>query len=139
MIYYILQKKGKLTDEEFAVMKSHPQEGAKILDNTIKGFESDAYYQIAHDMALYHHERFDGKGYPSGISGTDIPLAARIMAVADVYEALRSKRHYKDGFSKEKSMSIIRENIGTQFDPDIATIFLDHIDEMEAVLDTGDN
>lgn len=135
----ILQKKGKLTDEEFAVMKSHPQEGAKILDNTIKGFESDAYYQIAHDMALYHHERFDGKGYPSGISGTDIPLAARIMAVADVYEALRSKRHYKDGFSKEKSMSIIRENIGTQFDPDIATIFLDHIDEMEAVLDTGDN
>lgn len=135
----ILQKKGKLTDEEFAVMKSHPQEGAKILDNTIKGFESDAYYQIAHDMALYHHERFDGKGYPSGISGTDIPLAARIMAVADVYEALRSKRHYKDGFSKEKSMVIIRENIGTQFDPDIAAIFLDHIDEMEAVLDTGDN
>lgn len=135
----ILQKKGKLTDEEFAIMKTHPQEGAKILDNTIKGFESDAYYQIAHDMALYHHERFDGKGYPEGISGTDIPLAARIMAVADVYEALRSKRHYKDGFSKEKSMSIIRENIGTQFDPDIAAIFLDHIDEMEAVLDTGDN
>lgn len=134
----ILQKKGKLTDEEFAVMKTHPQEGAKILDNTIKGFESDAYYQIAHDMVLYHHERYDGNGYPTGIGGTDIPLAARIMAVADVYEALRSKRHYKDGFPKEKSMVIIRENIGTQFDPDIAAIFLDHIDEMEAVLDTGD-
>ena len=74
----ILQKKGKLTDEEFAVMKTHPQEGAKILDNTIKGFESDAYYQIAHDMVLYHHERYDGNGYPTGIGGTDIPLAARI-------------------------------------------------------------
>lgn len=135
----ILQKKGKLTDEEFAVMKTHPQEGAKILDNTIKGLESDAYYQIAHDMALYHHERFDGKGYPTEISGSDIPLAARIMAVADVYEALRSKRHYKEGFPKDKSMAIIRENIGTQFDPDIAALFLDHIDEMEAVLDTGDN
>lgn len=132
----ILQKKGKLTDEEFAIMKTHPQEGARILDTTLKGLESDAYYQIAHDMALYHHEHYDGKGYPDGISGCSIPLSARIMAVADVYDALRSKRHYKEGFSKEKSMQIIRESMGTQFDPTIASIFLDHIDEMETVIDT---
>lgn len=133
----ILQKKGKLTDEEFAIMKTHPQEGARILDITLKGLESDSYYQIAHDMALYHHEHYDGKGYPTGISGCSIPLSARIMAVADVYDALRSKRHYKDGFSKEKSVEIIRESMGTQFDPTIASIFLEHIDEMEAVIDTG--
>lgn len=133
----ILQKEGKLTDEEFAIMKTHPVEGAKILENTIKGLESDAYYQIAHDMVLYHHEKYDGSGYPTGISGKNIPLTARIMAVADVYDALRSKRHYKDGFSKEKSMAIMEESKGTHFDADIVTIFLEHIDEMEAVLDTG--
>ena len=133
----ILQKEGKLTDEEFAIMKTHPVEGAKILENTIKGLESDAYYQIAHDMVLYHHEKYDGSGYPTGISGENIPLTARIMAVADVYDALRSKRHYKDGFSKEKSMAIMKESKGTHFDADIVTIFLEHIDEMEAVLDTG--
>lgn len=133
----ILQKEGKLTDEEFAIMKIHPVEGAKILENTIKGLESDAYYQIAHDMVLYHHEKYDGSGYPTGISGENIPLTARIMAVADVYDALRSKRHYKDGFSKEKSMAIMEESKGTHFDADIVTIFLEHIDEMEAVLDTG--
>ena len=80
--------------------------------------ESDAYYQIAHDMALYHHEKYDGSGYPCGIRGEEIPLSARIMAVADVYDALRSKRHYKD-------------------DAEIDDLFLEHIDEMEAVLDTG--
>lgn len=133
----ILQKEGKLTDEEFAIMKTHPVEGAKILENTIKGLESDTYYQIAHDMVLYHHEKYDGSGYPTGISGENIPLTARIMAVADVYDALRSKRHYKDGFSKEKSMAIMEESKGTHFDADIVTIFLEHIDEMEAVLDTG--
>lgn len=133
----ILQKEGKLTDEEFAIMKTHPVEGAKILENTIKGLESDAYYQIAHDMVLYHHEKYDGNGYPTGISGENIPLTARIMAVADVYDALRSKRHYKDGFSKEKSMAIMEESKGTHFDADIVTIFLENIDEMEAVLDTG--
>ena len=121
----ILQKEGKLTDEEFAIMKTHPAEGAKILENTIQGMESDAYYQIAHDMALYHHEKYDGSGYPCGIRGEEIPLSARIMAVADVYDALRSKRHYKDGFSKEKAMAIMKESRGT------------HFDEMEAVLDTG--
>lgn len=133
----ILQKEGKLTDEEFAIMKTHPAEGAQILENTIQGMESDAYYQISHDMALYHHEKYDGSGYPCGICGEEIPLSARIMAVADVYDALRSKRHYKDGFSKEKAMAIMKESRGTHFDAEIDDLFLEHIDEMEAVLDTG--
>lgn len=131
----ILQKKGKLTEEEFTIMKSHPTEGARILEETIKGVESDEYFQIAHDMALYHHEKYDGSGYPSGLSGNDIPLSARIMAVADVYDALRSSRHYKEGFSQEKSMAIIEESRGSHFDPDIAEIFLSHIDEIEAVFE----
>lgn len=131
----ILQKKGKLTDEEFAIMKSHPAEGARILDETLKGVESDEYFQIAHDMALYHHEKYDGTGYPEGLSGESIPLSARIMAVADVYDALRSSRHYKKGFTREKSIAILKESRGTHFDPDITDIFLDHIDEIENVFE----
>jgi len=131
----ILQKKGKLTEEEFAIMKSHPVEGARILDETLKGVESDEYFQIAHDMALYHHEKYDGTGYPEGLSGESIPLSARIMAVADVYDALRSSRHYKEGFTREKSVAILKENRGTHFDPDITDIFLDHIDEIENVFE----
>ena len=133
----ILQKEGKLTDEEFAIMKTHPEEGAKILKGTLKDLENDTYCEIAYDMALYHHEKYDGNGYPTGIRGEEIPLSARIMAVADVYDALRSKRHYKEGFTKEKSMAIMRESRGSHFDPVIDDIFLAHIDEMEAVLDTG--
>lgn len=133
----ILQKEGKLTDEEFAIMKTHPEEGAKILKSTLKDLENDTYCEIAYDMALYHHEKYDGNGYPTGIRGEEIPLSARIMAVADVYDALRSKRHYKEGFTKEKSMAIMRESRGSHFDPVIDDIFLAHIDEMEAVLDTG--
>lgn len=131
----ILQKKGKLTEEEFAIMKSHPVEGTRILDETLKGVESDEYFQIAHDMALYHHEKYDGTGYPEGLSGESIPLSARIMAVADVYDALRSSRHYKEGFTREKSVAILKENRGTHFDPDITDIFLDHIDEIENVFE----
>ena len=131
----ILQKKGKLTDEEFAIMKTHPAEGARILDETLKGVESDEYFQIAHDMALYHHEKYDGTGYPEGLSGDSIPLSARIMAVADVYDALRSTRHYKEGFSKEKSIAILKESRGTHFDPDITDIFLAHIEEIENVFE----
>ena len=131
----ILQKKGKLTEEEFAIMKSHPVEGARILDETLKGVESDEYFQIAHDMALYHHEKYDGTGYPEGLSGESIPLSARIMAVADVYDALRSSRHYKESFTREKSVAILKENRGTHFDPDITDIFLDHIDEIENVFE----
>lgn len=133
----ILQKEGKLTEEEFAIMKTHPQEGAKILKHTLKDLENDTYCEIAYDMAMYHHEKYNGAGYPEGIKGEQIPLSARIMAVVDVYDALRSKRHYKEGFSKEKAIAIMEESKGTHFDPYIDELFLKHIDEMEAVLDTG--
>lgn len=133
----ILQKEGKLTEEEFAIMKTHPQEGAKILKHTLKDLENDTYCEIAYDMAMYHHEKYNGAGYPEGIKGEQIPLSARIMAVADVYDALRSKRHYKEGFSKEKAVAIMEESKGSHFDPYIDELFLKHIDEMEAVLDTG--
>lgn len=95
--------------------------------------ENDEYVKIAYDMAYYHHERYAGGGYPCNLKGNDIPLSARIMAICDVYDALRSKRHYKDGFSVEKATEIIRESKGTHFDPDITEVFLNHIDEIEAV------
>lgn len=130
---YVLQKPGKLTDEEFAIMKRHPEEGAKIILDTLGALENDEYVTIAYDMARYHHEKYAGRGYPCNLHGEEIPLSARIMAICDVYEALRSKRHYKEGFSVEKSVAIIQENRGIQFDPYITDIFLEHIDEMEAV------
>lgn len=130
---YVLQKPGKLSDAEFEIMKKHPAEGARIIRETLGKLENDEYVQIAYDMAYYHHEKYAGGGYPCNLQGEAIPLPARIMAICDVYDALRSKRHYKDGFSVEKAVSIIRESRGIHFDPDITDIFLEHIDEMEAV------
>ena len=130
---YVLQKPGKLSDEEFEIMKKHPAEGARIIKETLGKLENDDYVQIAYDMAYYHHEKFAGGGYPCNLCGKDIPLPARIMAICDVYDALRSKRHYKDGFSVERAVSIIKESRGTHFDPDITDIFLQNIDNMEAV------
>ena len=95
--------------------------------------ESDSYIKVAHDIILYHHEKWDGTGYPTGLKGNKIPLCARIMAVADVYDALRSKRSYKESFSKEKSRKIIAEGAGVHFDPDIVRVFQEHIDEIERV------
>ena len=86
--------------------------------------EDAAYCDIACNIARYHHERFDGTGYPSGLTGEDIPLEARMMALADVYDALVSERVYKKPYSKSKAREIIREGSGTQFDPDLAAIFL---------------
>jgi len=129
----VLQKPGKLTNEEFDIMKTHPAEGARIIKETLGKMENDEYVKIAYDMAYYHHERYAGGGYPCNLKGNDIPLSARIMAICDVYDALRSKRHYKDGFSVEKATDIIRESKGTHFDPDITEVFLNHIDEIEAV------
>lgn len=84
---------------------------------------------------MYHHEKWDGNGYPKGLKGEEIPLCARIMAIADVYDALRSKRSYKEGFSKEKSKDIIWESSGSHFDPEIVATFMNHIEEIERVVD----
>ena len=107
--------------------------GAVIAEDILRGVESDSYIKVAHDIILYHHEKWDGTGYPTGLKGNKIPLCARIMAVADVYDALRSKRSYKESFSKEKSRKIIAEGAGVHFDPDIVRVFQEHIDEIERV------
>lgn len=132
----ILNKPGRLTDEEFNVIKTHPAIGAKIMGEILSGIEEDNYLSEAIDMALCHHEKWDGTGYPRGLSGDQIPLSARIMAVADVFDALVSKRSYKEPFSLEKAEDIIREGSGTHFDPDVVTAFLSAKDEIEAIAKT---
>lgn len=119
----ILRKPGRFTPEEYEVMKTHPAKGAAIVENLLVSLESPEFVQIAKNVALSHHERYDGKGYPNGLSGTDIPVEARIMAVADVYDALVSKRCYKEKFSFETAYGIIIDGMGTQFDPSLRTCF----------------
>ena len=120
----ILNKPGKLTDEEFDIMKTHTTEGKAVLTKTTSLAESDGYIKEAIEMAAYHHERWDGRGYPEGLKGEEIPLSARIMAVADVFDALVSKRSYKEPFSFDKAVSIITEESGTHFDPSVVKAFL---------------
>lgn len=124
----ILNKPGKLTEEEFSVMKKHAAYGEIIIRRTMKDVEEEEYFSVACNIARHHHERYDGKGYPDGLRGEDIPLEARIMALADVYDALVSERVYKRAFSGEKAREIIREGAGTQFDPELASVFLQAID-----------
>ena len=129
----ILNKPGRLTDEEFAVMKSHTTEGMKILTKietnaSEHGTMDDNYLKESIEMAHFHHEKWNGTGYPTGIRGEAIPLSARIMAVADVFDALVAERVYKKPFSYEKAMAIITEGAGQHFDPTIVEAFC-HISE----------
>ena len=119
----ILNKPGKLTDEEFETMKLHTVYGRDVIENAKKATPDVSYLNEAENLSLYHHEKWNGKGYPQGLSGGDIPLSARIMAVADVFDALVSKRSYKDPFPFEKAMDIIREGAGSHFDPSVAAAF----------------
>lgn len=129
----ILNKPGRLTDEEFQIMKNHTVAGGEIIESAISQVSESGYLDEARRLATYHHERWDGKGYPEGLSGEDIPLSARIMAVADVFDALVSKRSYKEGFPFEKAMEIMREGSGTQFDPNVLKAFLDAEDQVRQV------
>jgi HD-GYP domain-containing protein (c-di-GMP phosphodiesterase class II) len=105
----ILSKPGKLTEEEFAIIKTHPVEGERIISKTMAKIENEKYLKFAKDMALYHHEKWNGTGYPYGLSGKEIPLCARIMAVADVFDALCSERSYKEAYSIDKAFEIFEE------------------------------
>ncbi len=129
----ILNKPGKLTDEEFEIMKSHTTLGSEIISRAIDMVPDSGYLEEAKNLSEYHHEKWNGKGYPHGISGEDIPLSARIMAVADVFDALVSRRSYKKPFPFEKAMSIIREDAGTHFDPLVAEAFLGAEDRVRQV------
>ena len=122
----ILLKPGKLTDDEFDIMKTHAILGAEALQVAEKELGSNSFLRYAREIAATHHEKWDGSGYPLGTKGDDIPMSGRLMAVADVYDALISKRVYKPAFSHDKAMGIIREGKGTHFDPDI-------VDALDAV------
>ena len=96
--------------------------------------QGENYLKEARNMAAYHHEKWDGTGYPEGLYGEVIPLSARVMAVADVFDALSSKRCYKDAMPLDKALGIITEGVGTAFDPKVVEVFMDHLDEVKAVL-----
>ncbi|MGI9379272.1 MAG: HD-GYP domain-containing protein, partial [Methyloligellaceae bacterium] len=115
----ILKKPGKLTEDEFSIMKNHTVLGVKALEEAKKQIGNSEFLTTAHEIALTHHERWDGKGYPYGLQGVDIPLSGRLMAVADVYDALRSTRVYKQGQSHYTALRTIAKGRGSQFDPDI--------------------
>lgn len=120
----ILKKPGKLTDKEYEEMKKHAESGGRIVREVLENIEESEYVDIAAAVASGHHEKWDGTGYPEGLSGEDIPICARIMAIADVYDALVSDRCYKKAMSEEEAFKIIEESAGTHFDPELARLFL---------------
>ncbi|CAG36749.1 HD-GYP domain-containing protein [Desulfotalea psychrophila] len=121
---HILRKPGKLTDEEFKIIKKHCELGAEILRAAEEKLEFESFFTIAIEIVMSHHERWDGGGYPQGLLGEEIPLSARIMSLADVYDALRSKRCYKEAISHEESCRILKAERGKQFAPDIIDAFM---------------
>ncbi|WP_367567558.1 HD-GYP domain-containing protein [Lacrimispora sp.] len=120
----ILLKPGKLTPEEFEIMKTHTTIGYQTLSSIDKKDSSSAFIKVGMEITLCHHEKWDGSGYPRGLKGEEIPISARIMALSDVYDALRSKRVYKEGYSHEKSIEIISQGRGSHFDPLLVDVFL---------------
>lgn len=119
----ILLKPGKLTPEEFKVMTAHVDSGATVIENTMRGVESDEYVRMAKEIAQFHHERWDENGYTKGLKGEDIPLSARIVALADCFDALSSERCYKRAYSYKESLEIIKSERGTHFDPEVVDAF----------------
>ena len=133
----ILLKPGKLTTEEFDVMKTHSTIGGDLLNEALKGLKKDRieeqFVEMATEITYHHHEKYDGSGYPYGKKGDDIPLSARIVAVADVYDALTSKRPYKEPFSVDKALDIMRQGRGTHFDPKVLDCFMENVDEVKEI------
>ena len=113
----ILLKPGKLTDSEFEIMKTHTGLGAQVLSTAAESLEFRSFFEIGYQIVLHHHENWDGSGYPHGLKGRDIPLSARIMSIADVYDALTTERPYKRAFSHDEAMEIILKEKGRKFDP----------------------
>ncbi|MBQ9631966.1 MAG: HD domain-containing protein [Lachnospiraceae bacterium] len=128
----ILNKPAKLTDEEYMIMKTHAPKSGEMVLILLEGVEEKHFVQVAFNVARYHHERWDGRGYPDGLVGSLIPIEARIMAVADVYDALASKRSYKEAMDPGLVAKIMLEGMGTQFDPALKPIFLGCRAKLEA-------
>ncbi|MFH1395730.1 MAG: HD domain-containing phosphohydrolase [Candidatus Omnitrophota bacterium] len=128
----ILKKKGKLSDEEMALMRKHPEVGAEIFKNA-----KTEIMRACRVIAYTHHEHFDGSGYPQGLKGEDIPVYGRIVALADCFDALTSKRSYKDAYSFDKSVSIISEEAGTHFDPAVVISFIRNKDKIKKIWESN--
>ena len=129
----ILQKPGRLTEEEFEIIKKHTTDGGTIIEETFGNLDNPEYTKMAYQMAKYHHEKWNGKGYPEGLKDLEIPLCARIMAVADVFDAVSEKRCYRDAMAMEQCFAIIEEGSGRDFDPIIAGVFLNIKDKVEKI------
>lgn len=126
-----LLKNGSLDRDEFEFMKQHTNLGGQALQKMIDETSGESFLYIAKDMAKYHHEKWDGTGYPEGLKGDEIPLCARVMAIADVYDALTTRRPYKKAFSHEEAVKIIMEGRGTNFDPILIDVFEELTDKFE--------
>lgn len=133
---HILQKPGRLTAEEFETIKQHAAAGGQIVREVLGSIEETDYIDIAADMAAYHHEKWNGSGYSEGLSQEDIPLSARIMAIADVFDALVSKRCYKSAMPVEEAFAEIERSTGTHFDPQLVSVFFELKDEIIGYLNS---
>lgn len=127
----VLQKPGKLTEEEYEIIKSHTVKGGAIIKETFGHLENELYSQMAYEVARHHHEKWNGKGYPDGLKRKEIPLCARIMAIADVFDAVSEKRCYRDAMPLEQCFEIIAEGSGQAFEPLLAEVFLEIRDKVE--------
>ncbi len=132
----ILKKPTKLTPIEYEVMKTHAELGMHIINNAISSYKENDFFIMARNIAHYHHEKWDGTGYPKGLKGTEIPLESRFMALADVYDALVSKRVYKESFSYEKTLQIIIDGRGKHFDPFLVDAFIEIEDQFREIAQT---
>jgi putative two-component system response regulator len=135
---HVLLKPGRLTEGEFEIMKTHTTLGAGTLDAAVREYPSARFLQMARNIAATHHEWFDGSGYPARLAGRDIPLCGRIVALSDVYDALTSKRVYKEAYSHAAAREIIFAESGTHFDPDVVAAFLDCQEQFVSIRATFD-
>jgi putative two-component system response regulator len=131
----ILLKPGRLTAEEFVIMRSHALRGWELLQRAADsmGTEGSLYLRYAMEIARHHHERWDGSGYPDGLAGEQIPLSARLMAVADVYDALISRRPYKEPIDHDVALSMVRQGSGSHFDPTIVQALMAEAGTLAAI------
>lgn len=130
----ILKKPGALSPKEWQEMKRHPEYGARIL-----GGSGVALFDLAAEIALHHHERFDGSGYPFRLSGDDIPISGRVVALIDFFDALTMKRCYRDALADEEALKMVEKEAGAHFDPALVSLFIRHADEFVAIRDQANS